>query len=93
VSIKPSAVPWLQERDLTLDGSPTAHASGLVVGDVLESDDVRWWSLSPVRVLYTVAAICPTEDGKLTISFTSENDRPRTLTVPANRRFLKSAGE
>jgi hypothetical protein len=32
-----------------------------------------------------VAAIDPTEDGKFRISFTSENDRDRVLTAPADR--------
>jgi hypothetical protein len=62
----------------------------LVVGDVLEATDVRWWSHSPVRTVYTVAAIEPV-DGKFTIRFTSGNDRDRVLTVPADRRFLKAA--
>lgn len=43
---------------------------------------------SPVRVLCTVSAIEPAEGGKLIISFTSENDRDRTLAVLADRRFL-----
>lgn len=40
--------------------------------------------------VYSVAAIETTEDGKLTIRFTSENDRDRVLTVMADRRFLKA---
>ncbi|MET1156580.1 hypothetical protein [Arthrobacter sp.] len=63
----------------------------MALGDVLEAVDVRWWSHSPLRVTHTVAAITPAEDGKLTISFTSENDRDRVLTVPADRRFLTAA--
>jgi hypothetical protein len=40
------------------------------------------------RVTFTVATIEPAEDDKLTIRFTSGNDRDRVLTVPADRRFL-----
>jgi hypothetical protein len=43
-----------------------------------------------VRIVYTVASLEPTADGKLIIMFTSENDRDRRLTLPANRRFLKA---
>jgi hypothetical protein len=81
---------WLSERARQADITNTARADELAVGDVLEDVDVRWWSHSPNRVLYTVSAVEPTEGGKLTISFTSENDRDRVLTVPADRRFLKS---
>lgn len=79
---------YLVGRAANLPDEYTASADELAVGDVLEAVDVRWWSRSPVRVLYTVSAIEPAEDGKLTIAFTSENDRDRTLTVPADRRFL-----
>lgn len=82
----------LAGRDQVLDDSPTAEASELVVGDILEAEDVRWWSHTPNRGVYTGAAIETTGDGKLRISFISDNDRNRTLTVPDNRRFLKAAG-
>jgi hypothetical protein len=82
---------WLGHRAALQDPTGTARADELAVGEVLEAVDVRWWSHSPARVTYTVAAVEPTEDGKLTISFTSENDRNRVLTVPADRRFLKAA--
>jgi hypothetical protein len=81
---------WLIQRAQHANNSGTASADELTVGDTLEAVDVRWWSHSPVRVLYTVASIEATEDGRLTISFTSENDRDRTLTVPPGRRFLKA---
>lgn len=37
-----------------------------------------------------VAAVGHAEYGKLTISFTSQNDRDRVLTVPTDRRFLEA---
>lgn len=82
---------WLQERDLEPDDTPTVKASELAIGDVLEAEDVRWGSRSPARVAYTVSGIYPVKAGKLTISFTSEHNRWRTLTVPANRRFRKTS--
>jgi hypothetical protein len=44
-----------------------------------------------VRVLYSVASIEPAVNEQINVSFTSENDRDRTLTALANRRFLKAA--
>jgi hypothetical protein len=82
---------WLAERAQHADTTGTARADELAVGDVLEAVDVRWWSHSPVRVTYMVAAIETAEDGKLTIRFSSGNDRDRVLTVPADRRFLTAA--
>jgi hypothetical protein len=79
---------WLAARASTIPDEYTTSADELAVGDVLEAVDVRWWSHTPTRVTYTVAAIKPADDGKLTISFTSANDRDRVLTVPADRRFL-----
>lgn len=79
---------WLAGRAHRIPDEYTTSADELAVGDVLEAVDVRWWSHSPARVTYTVAAIEPAEDGKLIVSFTSANDRNRTLTVPADRRFL-----
>ena len=81
---------WLSERARHADTTNTSRADELTVGDVLEAVDVRWWSHTPDRVTYTVAAIEPAEGGKLTISFTSANDCDRALTVPADRRFLKA---
>lgn len=81
---------WLVTRAATRPDEYTLSADELAVGDVLEAVDVRWWSHSPVPVFYTVSAIEPAEGGKLTISFTSENDRDRILTVPADRRFLEA---
>lgn len=80
----------LSERAATVPDEYTKSAGELVVGDVLDAVDVRWWSHSPVLVFYTVSAIIPAEEGKLTISFTSESDRDRTLTVPADRRFMEA---
>jgi hypothetical protein len=79
---------WLSERANRIPGEYTTSADELAVGDVLEAVDVRWWSHTPAQVFYTVSAVEPAEDGKLTISFTSENDPDRVLTVPADRRFL-----
>lgn len=81
---------YLATRAATIPDEYTLSADELKVGDVLEAVDVRWWSHSPAYVVYTVAAIEPAEGGKLTISFTSANDRDRTLTVPADRRFLEA---
>ena len=81
---------WLSERARHADTTNTTRADELAVGDVLGAVDVRWWSHTPARVVYTVAAIESAEGGKLTIRFTSENDRDRALTVPADRRFLKA---
>ena len=81
---------WLSERARHADTTNTTRADELAVGDVLDAVDVRWWSHTPACVVYTVAAIESAEGGKLTIRFTSENDRDRALTVPADRRFLKA---
>jgi hypothetical protein len=81
---------WISERAQHVDTTDTSRADELAVGDGLEAADVRWWSHSPARVTYTVAAIEPAGDGRLKISFTSENDRNRMLTVPSDRRFLKA---
>lgn len=81
---------WLSERARHADTTGTARADELVAGDVLEAVDVRWWSHTPTRVTYTVAAVQTADTGTLTISFTSTNDRDRVLTVPADRRFLKA---
>lgn len=89
-AVAPIVDAFMSERASKLQTAGTARADELTVGDVLEAVDARWWSHSPVRVTYTVAAIETTKDGKLTISFVSENDRDRTLTVPADRRFLKA---
>ncbi|MFF2244287.1 hypothetical protein ACFVTM_08930 [Arthrobacter sp. NPDC058130] len=81
---------WLADRAQHADTTNTARADELGVGDVLEAVDVHWWSHSPQRVTYMVAAIEPAADEKLTITFVSGHDRARVLTVPADRRFLKA---
>jgi hypothetical protein len=82
---------WLADRAQHADTTGTSRADELAVGDVLEAVDVRWWSHTTSRVTYMVSSIEPAEDGKLTITFVSGNDRDQVLTVPADRRFLKAA--
>lgn len=74
----------------TTPGFRSPWADDRAPDDVLEAIDVRWRSHALSGVTYTVAAIEPAEDGKLTISFTSANDHDRTYTVPADRRFMKA---
>jgi hypothetical protein len=66
---------------------PTVEADKLVPGDVLEADDVLWWSHSSKHLHYTVDAIFHAEDGKLIIRCSPETGFTRQLRVPANRRF------
>jgi hypothetical protein len=79
---------WLAERARHADTTNTVRADELSVGAILAAVDVGWWSHTPARVTYLVSAVDPAADGKITISFTSTNDRDRALTVPADRRFL-----
>ncbi|QOD06144.1 hypothetical protein [Pseudarthrobacter sp. BIM B-2242] len=80
---------WLAHRAVLQDAEGTVRADKLALGDVVDAADVRWWSHTTQRVTYQVSAIEPADNGNLTITFVSGNDRDRVLTVPANRRFSK----